>query len=178
MGVGLTSNELVGLLVATSFAAGLNVYATVATLGLLAHTGFLALPVPLHMLTNWWVIGASGALFLVEFFADKVPLFDLLWNALQTFVRGFDRLRCYFPTFTWKATARCFSRRRDCSGGPWRQDCGPGCSHCLPRTFFERSLESWRRRAGRAADHICHATSILSRGNRGRAGHRDCLAGS
>ncbi|HEX4426341.1 MAG TPA: DUF4126 domain-containing protein [Terriglobales bacterium] len=85
--MGLTSNELVGLLVATSFAAGLNVYATVATLGLLAHTGFLELPVPLHVLTNWWVIGASGALFLVEFFADKVPLFDLLWNALQTFVR-------------------------------------------------------------------------------------------
>jgi Domain of unknown function (DUF4126) len=87
MGVGLTSNELVGLLVATSFAAGLNVYATVGTLGLLAHAGVLVLPLPLHLLTNWWVIGASGVLFLVEFFADKVPLFDLLWNALQTFVR-------------------------------------------------------------------------------------------
>ncbi len=85
--VGLTTNELVGLLVATSFAAGLNVYATVATLGLLTHAGVLALPSPLHLLANGWVIAASGALFLVEFFADKVPLFDLLWNALQTFVR-------------------------------------------------------------------------------------------
>jgi hypothetical protein len=85
--VGLTSNELVGLLVATSFAAGLNVYATVATLGLLAHAGALVLPVPLHLLGNWWVISASVVLFAVEFFADKVPLFDLLWNALQTFVR-------------------------------------------------------------------------------------------
>ncbi len=87
MAVGLTSNELVGLLVATSFAAGLNVYATVGTLGLLAHVGVLALPVPLHLLANWWVILASMILFLVEFFADKVPFFDLLWNALQTFVR-------------------------------------------------------------------------------------------
>jgi Domain of unknown function (DUF4126) len=85
--VGLTSNELLGLLVATSFAAGLNVYATVATLGLLTHAGVLVLPVPLHLLANWWVILASVILFLVEFFADKIPLFDLLWNALQTFVR-------------------------------------------------------------------------------------------
>ena len=87
MHVGLTNGELVGLLVATSFAAGLNVYATVGTLGLLSHAGLLVLPAPLHLLTNWWVIGASAVLFLVEFFADKVPLFDLLWNALQTFVR-------------------------------------------------------------------------------------------
>lgn len=85
--VNFTSNELVGLLVATSFAAGLNVYATVATLGLLAHAGLLVLPASLHLLANWWVISASVILFIVEFFADKVPLFDLLWNALQTFVR-------------------------------------------------------------------------------------------
>lgn len=85
--MGLNTDELAGLLVATSFAAGLNVYATVGTLGLLAHAGVLILPTPLHLLANWWVILASGVLFLVEFFADKVPLFDLLWNALQTFVR-------------------------------------------------------------------------------------------
>jgi hypothetical protein len=36
---------------------------------------------------NWWVIGASLALFVIEFFADKIPGFDLIWNALQTFVR-------------------------------------------------------------------------------------------
>jgi len=79
--------ELVALLIAVSFAAGLNVYATVATLGLLAHAGYLPLPPSLHLLTNWWVIGASIALFGVEFFADKVPAFDLIWNALHTFIR-------------------------------------------------------------------------------------------
>ena len=79
--------ELVGLIVAVSFAAGLNVYATVATLGLLARMGVLDLPSGLHLLTSWWVIAASGALFAVEFFADKIPAFDLIWNALHTFVR-------------------------------------------------------------------------------------------
>jgi hypothetical protein len=79
--------ELVGLIVAVSFAAGLNVYATVATLGLLAHAGVLTLPPALHLLTSWWVIGASGVLFAIEFFADKIPAFDLFWNALHTFVR-------------------------------------------------------------------------------------------
>src|SRR5215469_16507160 len=85
--VKLSPNEIAAALVAISFAAGLNVYATVATLGLLAHAGLLPLPPALNVLTNWWVIGASGALFLVEFFADKVPAFDLIWNALHTFVR-------------------------------------------------------------------------------------------
>jgi hypothetical protein len=85
--VKLPPTEIAAALVAISFAAGLNLYATVATLGLLAHAGVLPLPASLHLLTSWWVIGASGVLFLVEFFADKVPAFDLLWNALHTFVR-------------------------------------------------------------------------------------------
>jgi hypothetical protein len=75
------------MLVATSFAAGLNVYATVATLGLLARFDLLPLPGSLHVLENWWIIAASVALFVIEFFADKVPAFDLIWSALHTFVR-------------------------------------------------------------------------------------------
>jgi hypothetical protein len=86
-GMKFGGTELVGLIVAVSFAAGLNVYATVATVGLLAHGGLLDLPSGLHLLSSWWVIAASGALFAVEFFADKIPAFDLLWNALHTFVR-------------------------------------------------------------------------------------------
>jgi hypothetical protein len=83
----LSPNELVALLVATSFAAGLNVYATIATLGLLAHFNFISLPASLHLLDNWWIIVASAVMFLIEFFADKVPAFDLIWNALHTFIR-------------------------------------------------------------------------------------------
>jgi len=85
--VKLPPSEIAAALVAVSFAAGLNVYATVATLGLLARAGLLRLPPALDALTSWWAIGASAALFLVEFFADKVPAFDLVWNALHTFIR-------------------------------------------------------------------------------------------
>ena len=83
----LRGNELAALLVAVSFAAGLNAYATLATLGLLARAGLLSLPGTLHLLSNWWIIAASGMMFAIEFFADKIPAFDLLWNALHTFVR-------------------------------------------------------------------------------------------
>jgi hypothetical protein len=80
-------NELAAILVAVSFAAGLNVYATVATLGLLARAHAFTLPPQLHALSNWWIIAACITLFAVEFFADKIPAFDLIWNALHTFVR-------------------------------------------------------------------------------------------
>ena len=83
----IASNELFAVLTAISFAAGLNVYATVATIGLLAHTGMFPLPPDLQLLTNWYVIGCCVVLFRVELFADKIPVFDLLWNALHTFVR-------------------------------------------------------------------------------------------
>jgi hypothetical protein len=79
--------QLAALAIATSFAAGLNVYATVATLGLLARFHVIELPATLGLLADGWVIGGAGALFLVEFVADKVPLFDLVWNVLQTLVR-------------------------------------------------------------------------------------------
>ncbi len=83
----LPTNELAALLVALSFAAGLNIYATLATLGLLSRADLLLLPATLHLLTNWWIITASGTMFIIEFFADKIPAFDLVWNALHTFVR-------------------------------------------------------------------------------------------
>jgi len=82
----LPTMDLSGLLIATSFAAGLNVYATVGTLGLLSRAGVLQLPPSLHLLSSWYVIAASAVLFVVEFFADKIPAFDLIWNALHTFI--------------------------------------------------------------------------------------------
>jgi hypothetical protein len=79
--------ELFALLAAIGFAAGLNLYATVAVLGLLARFGHLPLPPGLQVLEGWPVIAASIALFAIEFFADKIPAFDLVWNALHTFIR-------------------------------------------------------------------------------------------
>src|ERR1700722_451218 len=80
-------SELFALLVAIGFAAGLNLYATVAVLGLLARFGHLPLPPGLQLLESWPIVAASLALFALEFFADKIPAFDLIWNALHTFIR-------------------------------------------------------------------------------------------
>ena len=79
--------QLAGLIAAISFAAGLNVYATVASLGLLARADVVSLPGNLHVVQTWPVIAIAAVLFVIEFFADKIPAFDLIWNALHTFVR-------------------------------------------------------------------------------------------
>lgn len=83
-----TSPEHVAaFLIAVCFAAGLNVYGTVAALGLISRAGLVVLPGELGLLQSWWVIGACLTLFAIEFVADKIPLVDLIWNVLQTFVR-------------------------------------------------------------------------------------------
>ncbi len=97
----LPVHDLLGLLIATSFAAGLNVYATVATLGVLSRTGAITLPTSLQLLASWYVIAAAAVLFAVEFFADKIPAFDLIWNALHTFIRV-----PIAALIAWRATAQ------------------------------------------------------------------------
>jgi Domain of unknown function (DUF4126) len=82
-----TPTTIAALIIAVSFAAGLNVYATLLTLGLLARAHWIELPVGLDVLTHWWVIAVSGFMFAVEFVADKIPAFDMIWNALHTFIR-------------------------------------------------------------------------------------------
>ena len=82
-----TGTELTAVLVVVSFSAGLNVYATIGMLGLLARFNVLALPPALHALQDWKIIAICAVLFLLEFVGDKIPVFDLLWNAAHTFVR-------------------------------------------------------------------------------------------
>ena len=79
--------NIAALIIASSFAAGLNVYATVLTLGILARTSWVQLPPGLDSLGNTWVIVACAIMFAVEFVADKIPGFDMIWNALHTVVR-------------------------------------------------------------------------------------------
>ena len=83
----ISHQDILAIVVAASFAAGLNVYATVATLGLLSHAHLFELPPVLHLLGSWPVIVVCVALFSLEFVGDKIPVFDLIWNALNTFVR-------------------------------------------------------------------------------------------
>ena len=67
--------------------SGINLYAAVATLGLLGRFANLRLPGELDILTSWWIIGLAVALYLVEFIADKVPYVDSVWDAIHTFIR-------------------------------------------------------------------------------------------
>lgn len=71
----------------SAWTSGINLYATVLALGLLRKSGAAALPGGLEVLDNWWIIGIAAALYLVEFFADKVPYIDSLWDVVHTFIR-------------------------------------------------------------------------------------------
>jgi hypothetical protein len=82
-----STDGLLALAIAISFAAGLNLSAVLVTLGVLAQSGILVLPGPIAIVGEWWVIAAAAVLFVVESFADKIPAFDLVWNALLTFIR-------------------------------------------------------------------------------------------
>jgi hypothetical protein len=70
-----------------SFAAGVNLYATVALLGLAARYGWVALPPQYQAFDSDLVIGAALLMYVVEFFADKIPWFDSLWDMLHTAIR-------------------------------------------------------------------------------------------
>ena len=70
-----------------SWVSGINLYATVATLGLLSRFANLKLPGELDVLTSWWVIGVALFMFVVEFVADKVPVVDSVWDVIHTFIR-------------------------------------------------------------------------------------------
>jgi hypothetical protein len=76
-----------GLTLGAGFSSGLNLYATVATLGLLERFNIIHLPASLHGLSHPAIIILAVVLYLVEFFADKVPYVDTIWDALHTFVR-------------------------------------------------------------------------------------------
>lgn len=82
-----SQGDILAFVVATGFAAGLNVYATALSLGAMARLHWIDLPPGLELLAHTWVLSASGVLFAIEVFVDKVPGVDLVWNALHTFVR-------------------------------------------------------------------------------------------
>jgi hypothetical protein len=70
-----------------SFAAGINLYATIAILGLASRFGWVSLPPQYHVFDSNWIIGGAIALYLIEFVADKIPWVDSVWDAVHTVVR-------------------------------------------------------------------------------------------
>ncbi len=79
--------ETLSLVLGAGFSSGLNLYATVATLGLLQRLGVIQLPEHLRVLSHPVVLGIAVVLYLLEFFADKIPYIDSVWQALHTFIR-------------------------------------------------------------------------------------------
>lgn len=71
----------------SAWVSGINLYAMVATLGLLGRFAGLHLPGELTAVTNGWVIGFAVALYCIEFVADKVPWLDSIWDVIHTFIR-------------------------------------------------------------------------------------------
>src|SRR5688572_25190467 len=79
--------ETLGFALGTSFASGLNVYATVAAAGIMQRLGLVTLPESLQVLTHPIVLGLAVTLFVIEFIADKIPYVDSAWDAVHTFIR-------------------------------------------------------------------------------------------
>jgi len=78
---------LIALTMGVGWASGINLYATLATLGILGMTGHMVLPEELNVLTNPLVIAAAGLMYMVEFTADKIPGVDSIWDSIHTFIR-------------------------------------------------------------------------------------------
>ena len=77
----------IAIVLALAWAAGINLYAALFVFGLMGHYGYVDLPPALAILADPRFIAASGVMFAIEFFADKVPGVDSLWDAIHTFVR-------------------------------------------------------------------------------------------
>lgn len=75
------------LTMGVAWASGINLYATLLTLGFLANSGNIVLPPDLQIVANPMVMGAAGIMYFIEFFADKVPGVDTGWDAIHTFIR-------------------------------------------------------------------------------------------
>jgi hypothetical protein len=71
----------------SAWLSGFNLYATVATLGLLSRFHLVTLPGDLDFVSQGWVIGTAAVLYAIEFLADKIPLVDSIWDAIHTFIR-------------------------------------------------------------------------------------------
>jgi len=70
-----------------AWASGINLYAAIFMLGYMGITGNMDLPPDLQILTNPLVMAAAGFMYMVEFFADKIPGVDNIWDSLHTFIR-------------------------------------------------------------------------------------------
>lgn len=79
--------EAIALSMGSAWASGINLYATLFMLGIMGTTGNITLPPDLQILTSPMIMMAAAFMYFVEFFADKIPGIDTVWDSLHTFIR-------------------------------------------------------------------------------------------
>ncbi len=133
-----------------SVAAGVNLYATIALIGLASRFGWVALPPEYAIFDSDWVIGAALLLYAVEFIADKVPWVDTLWDTVHTFIRPLGgaavavaSLGDASPGMT--ALVALIGRHRG-GGGPRDEGRHPGHRQHQSRTVLQLDRQPRRRR--------------------------------
>ena len=102
--------EALSLAFGAGFSSGLNLYATIATLGVLERFGVIHLPPSLAVVAHPVVLGIAAALYVIEFFADKIPYLDTVWDSVHTFIRppaaaiiGYGAASSVSPEWRWAA---------------------------------------------------------------------------
>jgi len=102
--------DALGLAFGAGFSSGLNLYATIATLGFLQRFGVIHLPASLQVVAHPVVLGLAVALYVIEFFADKIPYVDTIWDTVHTFIRppaaaliGYGAASSVAPEWRWAA---------------------------------------------------------------------------
>ena len=155
--------NITALVIAASFAAGLNIYATVLTLGLLARTQWVALPPGLDSLGHTWVLVACGIMFAIEFVADKIPA---VRSGLERFAYGRSHsYRCAgglsreLAVVAADADSGDSDRRCGGAGGTWVEDCVACGGDAEPGAGIEYCAELFGRCGCGWADLVCYASS-------------------
>ncbi len=136
-----------GLALGAGFSSGLNLYATIATLGLLQRFGVIHLPEQLQVLAHPWVLGIALALYVIEFLADKIPLVDTVWDAIHTVIRppaaallAYGAAGAAPPEWRWGAA---LARRRSCADFARNESEHARGGECESGTIQQLGAESW-----------------------------------
>ena len=160
-----------------SFAAGINLYATVAILGLASRYAWVDLPPEYQTFNNPWVIGIALVLYALEFVADKIPWLDSLWDAVHTVIRplggafiAVTQPRTCVPE---RAGRRGAHRRHHGGEQPFHEGRHASARQQQPRAVLELGAEH-RRRHVRAWSRLSRAAASDRRADRQSAiGHGD-----
>mgnify|MGYP003694487129 CR=1 FL=1 len=151
----LDTMQLIALAAALGWASGIRLYAVLFIVGAVGFAGWFEIPEHLRVLSHPLVLGASGFMVVAEFFADKIPGFDSVWDLVHTFDSHSGRGRACgkrLRRFAAGMDAGLRHPRRDAGGRePLHQGrCSPGDQH-LARTGIELGGVVWRGLAGRRA---------------------------